>query len=63
MKSLHEAKSEFSVDDINKQLLSDMDRIKGMISNDVRDQVLAAIKGVLFCQIVKVWILRALTPV
>jgi hypothetical protein len=60
----HEAKSEFSVDDINKQLLSDMDRIKGMISNDVRDQVLAAVKA---CTVLpnreKVWILKALTPV
>jgi hypothetical protein len=60
----HEAKSEFSVDDINKQLLSDMDRIKGMISNDVRDQVLAAVKT---CTVLpnreKVWILKALTPV
>lgn len=59
----HEAISEFSTDDINKQLLSDMDRIKGMISNDVRDQVIAAVKA---CTVLsnreKVWVLKALTP-
>ena len=60
----HEAKSEFTGGDISKQLLSDMGRIKGMISNDVRDQVLAAVKA---CTVLpsreKVWILKALTPV
>jgi hypothetical protein len=60
----HEAKSEFSIEDINRQLLSNMDRIKGVISNDVRDQVLAAVKA---CTVLpnreKMWILKALTPV
>lgn len=57
----HEAKPDFSVEDINEQLLGDMARIKGMISNDVRDQVLAAVKA---CTILpnreKAWILKAL---
>lgn len=60
----HEAKSVFSMEDINTQLLNDMNRIKGMISDDVRDQVLAAVK---VCTVLprreKEWIVKALTPV
>lgn len=60
----HEVRSDFSMDDIIEQFWSDMDRIKGVISKDARDQVLAAAKA---CTVLpkreKEWILKALTPV
>lgn len=58
-----EAISVFSIDDIIEQLLNDMNRIKGMISDDARDDVLSAVK---MCTVLpkreKDWLIKGLTP-
>lgn len=58
-----EAISDFSMDDIIEQLLNDMKRVKGMISDDARDDVLSAVK---MCTVLpkrkKDWLISGLTP-
>lgn len=58
-----EARPDFSVDDIHAQLLGDMNRIEGMITREVQDEVVAAVKAcVVLPRYEKDWILKALIP-